>query len=80
MSKYHRAVSSNTPSRPRNPADEDTAILRKAGTDRQVTKRCFPEATILRYNMLEQTALNVNANGKIMSLGRGPYSKLRGTE
>jgi hypothetical protein len=55
-------------------------FFERAGTPRQVKKRYFPEAAILRYSMLEQTALNIKANGKIMSLRRGLYCKLRGTE
>lgn len=47
-------------------------FLERVGTTRKVIKRYFPEATFLKYNMLEQTALNISAKGKIMSLGSGP--------
>jgi hypothetical protein len=80
--KYHRAVYSGST------LQADCLILlmktlrffERAGTVRPVVQCYFPEATILRYNMVEQTALNLKENGKIMSLRRGPYCKLRGTE
>jgi hypothetical protein len=55
-------------------------FFEKAGTASQVTKRYFPEATILRNNTLEQSVLNINAKEKTMSLRPVPYCKLQGTK